>query len=103
MAGESPGRAQAGPGSARKPHQYTLRQREELRMEGVTDVQSFGENEVVLQTQQGALVVRGSNLHIAHLDIESGSLVIQGLVDGVDYLGESAGERGKGWLKKLFR
>ena len=50
-----------------------------LTISGVTDVHcSFDEEQVLLETVRGMLVVRGQGLHVERLQLEAGELIIQG-------------------------
>ena len=86
-----------------KRHQLTMRQREHLAVEGVVNVESFDDQEIVLETDQGGLVVRGEGLHIRELNVERGTLVVEGLVASLEYLGEQPGKRVRGLFGRLLR
>ena len=43
-------------------HSILLEEREKLRVTGVSDVQSFDEEQVLLETGKGMLIVRGQGL-----------------------------------------
>ena len=43
------------------------------------------ENEIVISTSQGILFVRGSNLHIGKLSLDSGDMAIDGTFDCIEY------------------
>ena len=45
-------------------HNAILENRQKLELSGVTDVDSFNEEEIRLFTQLGELTVKGKNLHI---------------------------------------
>ena len=45
------------------PHSVILEGREKLTISGVTDVHSFDEEQVLLETVRGMLVVRGQGPH----------------------------------------
>lgn len=87
----------------RRKHQFSLRNREVLAMEGVVNVDSFDNEEVVVETDAGALIVRGEQLHIKELNLEAGTLQLTGIVHGLHYMGESFTRKGKGVLGKLFK
>ena len=44
----------------------------------MVDVQSFDEQQVLLETVRGMLAVRGEGLHVERLQLESGELVVAG-------------------------
>ena len=52
-------------------HTISLRQRESMEINGVTDVVSFDEQAVILQTVCGKMTVEGSALHI-HVEPDDG-------------------------------
>ncbi|HHT27746.1 MAG TPA: sporulation protein YabP [Firmicutes bacterium] len=89
--------------TSRKRHQLTLKARESLGIDGVVGVESFDDQELVVETDQGVLLIRGEGLHIRELNLESGTLHADGLVRVMEYAGDSLGKRGKGLLAKLFK
>lgn len=88
---------------SQKVHQLTLYGREQLTMDGVTNVGSFNREEIFLQTQKGVLVIRGENLHLQQLHLEQGKLSITGKVNALKYSDESAAEKGRGIFKRMFK
>ncbi len=89
--------------STRRRHQLTLKGRETLTLDGVTRVDSFDESEVIFDTDQGGMVVRGEGLHIKELNLEAGTMHIEGLVQALQYTGDTISKKGKGFLGRLFR
>ncbi|MGB9792467.1 MAG: sporulation protein YabP [Thermacetogeniaceae bacterium] len=86
--------------------QLCLTNRERLEATGVRQVVSFDEKEIVLETEFGNLVLRGDGMNITHLDLESGELVVQGLLTSVEYAedrGKKLKARGKHILDRLFK
>ncbi|HAN95846.1 MAG TPA: sporulation protein YabP [Firmicutes bacterium] len=84
-------------------HQLILAERERLTLDGVIHVESFDDQEIVLETELGGLVVQGEDLHIQELNLEKGSLLVRGYIQSVEYLGDSLGKKSKGFLARLFR
>lgn len=82
-------------------HKVVITERESLTIDGVTNVESFDEGEVVLETTAGLLYVRGRDLHINQLNLEDGSLEIEGYVDSLDYTDEGTGRRRGFWGRIL--
>jgi sporulation protein YabP len=68
-----------------KPHSLTLEGRNLLSVSGVEDVESFDENEIVMLTSQGDLIVRGSGLHIGKISLDVGELKVAGLITDLSY------------------
>jgi sporulation protein YabP len=83
------------------PHRLSLEGREKLIVSGVEDVERFDENEIVMNTVEGALVVTGENLHIDKLSLDGGELHVDGRVETLSYE-DGAASRGGGLLTRLF-
>lgn len=83
-----------------QPHKLTLDGRRQLTMNGVTEVESFDEEMVVLHTVKGTLVVRGTGLHLQMLSLEGGQVHVDGLVDSLTYEDQTPG--GSSFLSRLF-
>lgn len=84
-------------------HQLILAERERLTLDGVIHVESFDDQEIVLETELGGLVVQGEDLHIKELNLEKGNLLVNGYIQSVEYLGDSLSKKSKGFLARLFR
>ncbi|MEG0765070.1 MAG: sporulation protein YabP [Pseudoflavonifractor sp.] len=82
------------------PHHLILENREQLSISGVEEVERFDENEIVLYTAKGALIVRGEGLHIETLSLDGGDLKVVGGIDSLSYE-DNLREKG-GLLARLF-
>ncbi|MBE3584294.1 MAG: sporulation protein YabP [Limnochordaceae bacterium] len=91
------------PATTRPRHQLTLRNRESLAVEGVANVDSFDEEQVVLQTTDGVLLIRGQGLHIKEFNVEKATLTMDGLVSSLEYAEEPLEKKSKSLLSRLFR
>lgn len=83
-------------------HNLILEGRKRLSVSGVTDVDSFDENTVLLYTNMGELTVKGSNLHVNDLSVTSGEMNIEGDIQAVIY-GDKERQSPLGFIGKLFR
>lgn len=83
-------------------HRLTLDNRKKAFVTGVKDVVSFDEKEILLQTADGRLQIRGSGLHVKGLDLEKGEAALAGHVDSLIYLSKDS-PREEPLLKRLFR
>ena len=79
--------------------------REVCAINGVSDVLSFDVGEVLLETEQGMLMIRGSELHVSRLTLEKGEVDIDGRIDSLTYSEQpaSAGSKAESLLSRLFR
>lgn len=80
------------------PHKLTLDERSHLTMTGVTEVVSFDENTVILQTTLGTLVVQGRELQLKTLSVEGGQVAVDGTVTALTYEEPRSGS----WRQRLF-
>ena len=71
--------------STKKAHSVIMEDRARLCVSGVEDVASSDENEVVMTTGCGSLVVRGSELKIDKLSLDTGDVTLRGLVTDLSY------------------
>ena len=53
-----------------KPHKLVVNNRKTSMVTGVLDVLSFDLNEILLETEQGMLMVKGKDLHVNRLSVE---------------------------------
>ena len=84
-----------------KPYGLTMDRREKAVLTGVTDVERFDENEVVLHTHGGRLILTGTGLHVSSLQLEEGRLLVDGTIDGAVYDGGAMKRRG-GLLRRAL-
>lgn len=81
-------------------HTLILEGRERLSLTGVTDVQSFDEELIAMETAEGMLSVRGTGLHVERLSLENGELTLTGEVRALEY-DDNIAARG-GLFSRLF-
>lgn len=82
------------------PQNIIIENRSRMSVSGVSDVENFDENSVVLCTNRGLLTVRGTGLHIERLSLETGELAVEGTIDGIEY---SEAVETAGFWSRLFR
>ncbi|QFT87132.1 Spore protein YabP [Bacillus sp. THAF10] len=80
-----------------------MRSRRMLDITGVKQVESFDNEEFLLETVMGFLAVRGQNLQMKNLDVEKGVVSIKGKIMEIIYLDDQQGEKAKGFFSKLFK
>ena len=66
-------------------HKLILSNRRTGTITGVADVISFDITEVLLETEQGMLMIKGSDLHVNRLTLEKGEIDIEGRIDSLAY------------------
>lgn len=83
-----------------KPHTLLLDNRKKLSLTGVSDVQGFNEELVNITTSLGDLIVRGSKLHISKLNLETGEVDIDGVINSLQY---TESRNNKSFMQRLFK
>ena len=68
-----------------KAHKLLLSNRRTGTISGVTDVISFDIAEILLETEQGMLTIKGADLHVNRLTLEKGEVDIEGRIDSMAY------------------
>lgn len=87
-----------------KAHKLSMTNRQVCEISGVKDVLSFDVREVLLETEQGMLTMKGDNLHVSRLSLEQGEVDVDGRIDSLVYSEISGlGQKGESFFAKLFR
>lgn len=88
----------------KKAHKLILNNRRCGNLTGVSDALSFDENEIILETDQGMLMMKGKELHVSRLMLDKGEVDIDGRIDSVTYSEQgSRTERTESLLGRLFK
>lgn len=85
-------------------HSITLNERKNLIITGVKKIDSFDDEEFLLETNMGYIVIKGEELEIIKLDTFQGNVSIKGRVNSLTYM-ESSNKKEKedGLFNKLFK
>ena len=85
-------------------HKLVINNRKTSMVTGVLDVLSFDLNEILLETEQGMLMVKGTDLHVNRLSVEKGEVDLSGNIDSIAYSSVSqAGHQNDSFFSKLFK
>ena len=66
-------------------HSITLNERKNLIITGVKKIDSFDDEEFLLETNMGYIVIKGEELEIIKLDTFQGNVSIKGKVNSLTY------------------
>jgi len=81
-----------------------LENREKLSISGVLDVFSFDDQVVILETELGLLTVKGENVRITKLSIDTSEVVLEGAIYSMSYSDKEIDKKnGNGFLGKIFK
>lgn len=81
-------------------YKMTVNNREEVSLNGVLNVSSFGEDFLSLNTSLGEVIIEGTDLKIESLTKENGEILIIGKINGIIYKDK---KDEKGFFGKLFK
>ncbi|HJJ04629.1 MAG TPA: sporulation protein YabP [Clostridiaceae bacterium] len=80
-----------------------LENREKLSISGVLDVLSFDDQIVILETELGLLTVKGENLKINKLSIDTEEVIVEGDIFNLGYSEKDIDKKAGGFLGKIFK
>ena len=81
-----------------------LENRGKLSISGVLDVLSFDDQVVIVETELGLLTVKGENLRINKLSIDTSEVIVEGDISSLTYSDSKTLEKSKGSLiSKIFK
>jgi len=81
----------------------SLKNRKDLEITGVKKLISLNQEEFIVDTVLGFMIVRGYNLEMKQLDIEKGILSIIGDVYLIEYQESAKTKKNKSFVSKLFK
>ena len=80
-----------------------LENRNKLSISGVKDVLSFDDQIVIIETELGLLTVKGDNLKINKLSIDTSEVIIEGEINTLNYNDHAKKESDGGLFSKIFK
>lgn len=78
-----------------------LENRKKMSISGVKEVANFNEEIITMFTTLGQLTIKGKNMHISRLSVETGDVEIQGEVCALGYSDNLS--KKSSLISKLFR
>ncbi len=85
-------------------HSITITERKNINVTGVKKIDSFDNEEFLMDTVMGYMVIKGEDLEIVKLDTFQGNVTIKGKFNSLAYM-ESNGKKNReeGVFSKLFK
>ncbi len=80
-----------------------LENREKLNITGVLDVFSFDDQIIIVQTELGLLTIKGENLKINKLSLDTSDFIVNGSVASLNYTNSDVVKKGHNILSKIFK
>lgn len=80
-----------------------LENRGKLSISGVLDVLSFDDQVVMVETELGLLTVKGENLRINKLSIDTSEVIVEGDISYLAYSDKEAEKSKSSFMSKIFK
>lgn len=85
-------------------HGISIAERKNVLVTGVKKIESFDNEEFVMDTTLGFLVIKGNGLEIIKLDTYQGNVTIKGNVDSLNYMSKDVKrDKEESFISKLFK
>ena len=81
----------------------SLENRKRLILNGVIEVVSFNEEQIVLNTNLGTLNIKGIGLKMNKLDVQNGDVIIIGTVNSCIYTNSEVKKQKQSLVSRLFK
>lgn len=82
-------------------HSISMKTREQMDLTGVLGIESFDNEEFILETTEGILAITGKEMKLNNLDMDKGIMTIKGTINGFTYHDPDAPK--KGMFSKMLR
>ena len=79
-----------------------LENREKLSISGVLDVLSFDDQIIIVETELGLLTIKGEDLRINKLSIDTSETIVNGNIMQIAYSENTMEKKGEGLFSKIF-
>ena len=84
-------------------HGISINERKLIYLTGLIKIESFDDEEFLLETNMGYLAIKGSGLEIVRLDTKDGTLSIKGNIDSLAYFDSLKKNSKSSFVEKLFK
>jgi len=84
-------------------HNINITSRKNINITGVKKIDNFDENEFLLETNMGYLLIKGEGLEIIKLDTYQGDVAIKGKIDSLIYTEGTNKKQKESVISKLFK
>lgn len=86
-------------------HMVSINDRKSINITGVKKIESFDNEEFLLETTHGYAIIKGEDLEIIKLDTYQGNVSIKGKIDSLSYVDENtkSSKKEDGIFNRLFK
>ncbi len=83
------------------PHNIIMENRSKISISGVENAESYNETEVVLHTSKGVLIIKGEEMNLSKLNLDSGEITVNGRITVLEYV--EPRQSGGSLLSRIFK
>ncbi len=84
-------------------HQLQINERKQIMLTGIKKIVSFDNEEFLMESNMGMILLKGSELEIVKLDTHDGNVSIKGQIDSFSYMDDNKKSKDNGFIAKLFK
>ena len=84
-------------------HNIIIKDRKVIDISGIEKINSFDNEEFILETKLGVLGIKGKNLEIVKLDTTDGTISIKGIINNLLYFDSEKEKKENGVISRLFK
>ena len=84
-------------------HNITINERKNIVISGVKKIDSFDNEEFLMESTMGIILLKGEALEIIKLDTHDGNVKIKGKINSFNYLESKTKSKEESLLAKLFK
>lgn len=79
-----------------------LENRKKLTLTGIKDVLSFDDEIVVVESELGLLNIKGNDLRVNKISVETGDVIVDGTIRAIEYSDKDINSK-QGLMSKIFK
>ena len=80
-----------------------LENREKLSISGVLDFFSFDDQIIIIETELGLLTIKGENLKITKLSLDTSDFIVEGYINNIFYSNNENVKKNQNLFSKIFK
>jgi len=84
-------------------HSISLLERKNLVLTGVKKIENFDNEQFLLETVMGFIIIKGRDLELMKLDTLQGNVSIKGNIDGINYVENVKNDKENSIFNRLFK
>lgn len=84
-------------------HEFKVVDRSSIYLTGIKKIASFDNEEFLMESTLGVILLKGENLEIIKLDTHEGNVRIKGKINSLNYLESKTKTKDESFLVKLFK